>query len=72
MFKLSDVYATAGQQLPPDAPDLDISAAHFDSRRIEPGMLFAALPGARVDGNDYIGDALSRGAAATLGSRVDV
>ena len=72
MFKLSDVYATAGQQLPPDAPDLDISAAHFDSRRIEPGMLFVALPGARVDGNDYIGDALSRGAAATLGSRVDV
>ena len=72
MFKLSDVYAAAGQQLPPDAPDLDISAAHFDSRRIEPGMLFAALPGARVDGNDYIGDALSRGAAASLGSRVDV
>ena len=71
MFKLSDVYAAAGQQLPPDAPDLDISAAHFDSRRIEPGMLFVALPGARVDGNDYIGDALSRGAAATLGSRID-
>ena len=34
-------------------------------------MLFVALPGARVDGNDYIGDAISRGAAATLGSRVD-
>ena len=72
MFKLSDVYAASQQQLPPDAPDLEISAAHFDSRRIERGMLFVALPGARVDGNDYIGDALSRGAAATLGSRVDV
>ena len=72
MFKLSDVYAAAGQQPPPDAPDLDISAAHFDSRRIQPGMLFVALPGARVDGNDYIGDAISRGAAATLGSRVDL
>ena len=72
MFKLSDVYAAAGHQLPPDAPDLVISAAHFDSRRIQPGMLFVALPGARVDGNDYIGDAISRGAAATLGSRVDL
>ena len=71
MFSLSDVYAAAGQPRPPEAPDLAISAAHFDSRRIEPGMLFVALPGERVDGNDYLGDALGRGAAATLGSRVD-
>ena len=71
MFKLCDVYAAAGQRLPPDTPDPDISAAHFDSRRIQPGMLFVALPGARVDGADYIGDALNSGAAATLGSRVD-
>ena len=71
MFKLSDVYAAAGQPFPPGTPDPDIPAAHFDSRRIQPGMLFVALPGARVDGNDYLGDALNRGAAATLGSRVD-
>ena len=71
MFKLSDLYAAASQQLPASVPDLEIPAAHFDSRRIKPGMLFVALPGARVDGNDYIGDALRRGAAATLGSRVD-
>lgn len=71
MFRLSDVYAAAGQPFPPDTPDPDIPAAHFDSRRIQPGMLFVALPGARVDGNEFIGDALSRGAAATLGSLVD-
>ena len=71
MFKLSHVYAAARQPFPPDTPNPRIPAAHFDSRRIQPGMLFVALPGARVDGNDYIGDALRRGAAATLGSRVD-
>ncbi len=71
MFKLSDVYAAAGQPFPPDTSNPEIPAAHFDSRRIQPGMLFVALPGARVDGNDYIGHALRRGAAATLGSRVD-
>lgn len=71
MFKLSDVYAAAGQPFPPDIRDPDIPAAHFDSRRIQPGMLFVALPGARVDGNDYIGHALRNGAAATLGSRID-
>ena len=71
MFKLSDVYAAAARPFPPGTPNPDIPAAHFDSRRIQPGMLFVALPGARVDGNDYIGHALRNGAAATLGSRVD-
>ena len=71
MFKLSDVYAAAGQPFPPETPDPNVPAAHFDSRRIQPGMLFVALPGERVDGNDYIGHALDRGAAATLGSRID-
>ena len=72
MFKLSDVYAAAGQPFRAwTPPDPEIPAAHFDSRRIQPGMLFVALPGARVDGNNYIGHALRNGAAATLGSRVD-
>ena len=71
MFKLSDVYAAADQPFPPGTANPEIPAAHFDSRRIQPGMLFVALPGARVDGNNYIGDALRRGAAATLGARID-
>lgn len=71
MFKLSDVYAAADQPFPPDTSNPEIPAAHFDSRRIQPGMLFVALPGARVDGNNYIGHALRNGAAATLGSRID-
>ncbi len=37
-----------------------------DSRKVEPGFLFAALPGARDDGRAYIGDALKRGASAVL------
>lgn len=37
-----------------------------DSRRVRPGYLFAALPGSRHDGCAFIGDALSRGAAAVL------
>ncbi len=35
-------------------------------RRVAPGMLFAALKGARFDGTAFVGDALSRGAAAIL------
>jgi UDP-N-acetylmuramoyl-L-alanyl-D-glutamate--2,6-diaminopimelate ligase len=37
-----------------------------DSRRVEAGFLFAALPGSRLDGCAFIGDAIRRGAAAVL------
>lgn len=37
-----------------------------DSRRVQPGDVFLALPGAHVDGRAYIADALARGAAAVL------
>jgi len=47
-------------------PDLEIPAIAYDSRLIQPGGLFVALRGHRQDGHDYIGDAISRGAAAVL------
>ncbi|HVG04658.1 MAG TPA: UDP-N-acetylmuramoyl-L-alanyl-D-glutamate--2,6-diaminopimelate ligase, partial [Burkholderiaceae bacterium] len=39
---------------------------HLDSRRLKPGDVFIALRGARVDGRQYLSDALSAGAAAAL------
>ena len=71
MFTLADVALAAEQPAPRGAGDLSLTAAHFDSRRIQPGMLFVALPGARVDGHDFIGDAFARGAAAVLCARPD-
>ncbi len=38
----------------------------IDSREVQPGDLFVALPGERVDGHRFVGDALRRGAAAAL------
>ncbi len=50
--------------------DVQITGLTADSRRVEPGYLFAALPsatrGSGTDGRDYIGDALARGAVAVL------
>jgi len=46
--------------------ETDITGLTCDSRQVEPGFLFAALPGARLDGRDYIPDALGRGAVAVL------
>ncbi|MDE2991254.1 MAG: UDP-N-acetylmuramoyl-tripeptide--D-alanyl-D-alanine ligase [Chloroflexota bacterium] len=72
MFTLADVATAAEQPVPHGADDLAMAAAHFDSRRIQPGMLFVALPGARVDGHDFIGDAFARGAGAVLCARPDL
>ncbi len=41
----------------------------IDSRQATAGDLFVALPGERVDGHAYIGDAFQRGARAALVSR---
>ncbi|MEX0808567.1 MAG: UDP-N-acetylmuramoyl-L-alanyl-D-glutamate--2,6-diaminopimelate ligase [Dongiaceae bacterium] len=46
--------------------DLEIRGLTADSRAVEPGFLFAALPGSHADGRDFIGDALARGAVAVL------
>jgi UDP-N-acetylmuramyl-tripeptide synthetase len=37
-----------------------------DSRRVEPGVAFAAYPGARSDGREFVADAIARGASAVL------
>ncbi|MBI9105750.1 MAG: UDP-N-acetylmuramoyl-L-alanyl-D-glutamate--2,6-diaminopimelate ligase [Spirochaetales bacterium] len=43
-----------------------ITGIAYDSRNVEEGFLFIALPGLHVDGHDYIGRALEQGASAVL------
>ncbi len=38
----------------------------YDSRRVTPGTLFFAFPGAKVDGRAFAADAMSRGAVAVV------
>ncbi|MBO6505562.1 MAG: UDP-N-acetylmuramoyl-L-alanyl-D-glutamate--2,6-diaminopimelate ligase [Kordiimonadaceae bacterium] len=49
--------------------DVVISGVTNDSRAVSPGNLFAALPGSVVDGKDFVGSALEKGAAAILMER---
>ena len=53
-------------QLPARWLHIPIVGLTADSRAVQPGYLFAALPGSRTDGARYIADALARGAAAIL------
>jgi UDP-N-acetylmuramoyl-L-alanyl-D-glutamate--2,6-diaminopimelate ligase len=46
--------------------DCEILGLQNDSRKIQPGFLFFAYPGAAVDGRTFIAQALSQGAAAVV------
>lgn len=62
----------AGQHVPPGRAQLGAAGGHAvhlsgvrdDSRLVEPGSLFVAVRGLRVDGHDFVGQAIERGAAA--------
>lgn len=47
-------------------PGTTVTGATLDSRRVLPGDLYAALPGARAHGADFAGQALAAGAAVVL------
>ena len=47
--------------------DLEITGLTCDSRKVEPGFLFAALPGAKADGRAFAADAAAKGAVAIIG-----
>ena len=52
--------------LPPVLETLQFDDVVIDSREVEPGDLFVALPGERTDGHQFIGDAFKQGAVAAL------
>ena len=64
-MRLSEIlHGVSHASLP--AADPEIAGLTADSRAVGPGFLFAALPGSRLDGRDFIGDAVARGAVAVL------
>ncbi|RLC90694.1 MAG: UDP-N-acetylmuramoyl-L-alanyl-D-glutamate--2,6-diaminopimelate ligase, partial [Chloroflexi bacterium] len=53
-------------QIGGDVPIYGIAA---DSRRVQPGDIFIAVPGVSVDGHRYIAQAVAEGAVAVVGER---
>lgn len=60
------VQATGGSPL---GGDWMASGIAIDSRTVQPGDLFVALPGERLDGHDFVAAALQAGAVAALVGR---
>ncbi|MHC4884919.1 MAG: UDP-N-acetylmuramoyl-L-alanyl-D-glutamate--2,6-diaminopimelate ligase [Planctomycetota bacterium] len=64
-MKLSEM-AAALELTPSLSSDPVITSLTSDSRRVEPGALFAAIPGTREDGLQYVSAAVQAGAVALL------
>ena len=54
------------QPIPARLADVAVAGLEYDSRRVGPGFLFFAFPGARADGRDFARQAVERGAAAVV------
>jgi UDP-N-acetylmuramoyl-L-alanyl-D-glutamate--2,6-diaminopimelate ligase len=63
-MKLRDLLQGTESRIPPPALEMEIRQVACDSRKVQPRALFFALHGAQADGNAFIRDAVSRGAAA--------
>ncbi|HEY2709439.1 MAG TPA: UDP-N-acetylmuramoyl-L-alanyl-D-glutamate--2,6-diaminopimelate ligase [Caulobacteraceae bacterium] len=48
------------------ASDPQIAGVTADSRKVKPGYLFAALPGTKTNGREFVAQALASGAAAVI------
>jgi UDP-N-acetylmuramoyl-L-alanyl-D-glutamate--2,6-diaminopimelate ligase len=64
-MQLSELLGSNG-----DVTGIEIKGLAFDSRAVEPGYLFAAFPGDKADGRDFIPQALERGAVVVLSGPV--
>lgn len=49
--------------------DVSFDSVSIDARQLQPGGLFVALPGSRVDGHDFVAQARANGAVAALVQR---
>jgi len=65
---LSEVLAGAQLQsaLPPELARATVQGLEYDSRRVHPGFVFFAFPGAKVDGRAFSAQAAEKGALATV------
>ena len=56
-------------EAPPGAAAIVVAGITADSRKVGPGMVFAAMPGTTADGAAFAADAQAKGAVAILAAR---
>src|ERR1700693_4941915 len=64
LSRIAEFIAAAGQA--PTGPAASTQGYSIDSRTIQPGELFFAVKGERLDGHDFVHQALVRGAVSAV------
>ena len=66
---LQQLASWCGGKVAPEYEAIKVNGIQSDSRKVQPGELFLALRGERVDGHEYIPAAKEKGAVAALVSQ---
>ncbi len=65
-MRLADLVPEVGSALLQGPADSVITAVSYDSRSVSGGSIFVAVPGFKVDGHDYLSEAVAAGASAIV------
>lgn len=69
-MKLTELLAGVGTEpVASTRSKVDVSGISTDSRTVKPGDLFVAVPGTKVDGIQYVHEAVTKGAVAVLSEK---
>ncbi len=68
-LSVGEIVSATGGRLLRGRPEVEVEGASLDTRRLEPGMVFFALPGRRADGHDFLPHAARAGARAAVIAR---
>jgi UDP-N-acetylmuramoyl-L-alanyl-D-glutamate--2,6-diaminopimelate ligase len=64
--KLGELLKEIGPHSLAGSPDVEIASVAYSSNQACPGSLFVAVPGLKVDGHRFAGEAVARGAVAVV------
>lgn len=68
-MKLDALLAAAGARVSGAVPATDVRGIAYDSRKVEPGWVFVAIPGFHRDGHEFARGAVANGAVAVVAER---
>ncbi|NQV03427.1 MAG: UDP-N-acetylmuramoyl-L-alanyl-D-glutamate--2,6-diaminopimelate ligase [Bacteroidia bacterium] len=66
MKKLEEILHEVEVRRVSGSTDVAVTSLHLDSRKVDAGSLFAAIPGTVTDGHQYISEAIALGAGVVL------
>lgn len=65
-LKITEIARATGGEIVQAGAEIEVSGISIDTRTINPGELFIAIRGKRVDGHRFVAEAIEKGAAAVM------